>query len=80
MDPEEMKVKIENVKNGKSESEKFFKVRPPEEFGDAVELYYNNQEQIFTAVVYDPQTSTIFDEKNIATSEEVESFINKTVI
>ncbi|WP_209123845.1 hypothetical protein [Alkalihalobacillus sp. BA299] len=79
MDKEEILHKIANVKNGKSESEIFNIVRPPEDFGDAVELYYNDQEGRFKAVVFDPQTSTVFSEEMIEKEEDVSSFITKTV-
>ncbi|WP_216829833.1 hypothetical protein [Alkalihalobacterium elongatum] len=74
-----MMEKILNVKKGKSESEIFNISRPPEDFGDAVELFYNDQEKSFKAVVYDPQTNTVFSEEDLKTETEVSSFIIKTV-
>lgn len=76
---EVMKDKIANVKNGKVESETFNISRPPEDFGDAVKLYYNEQEECFKAVVFDPQTNTVFSEEKMENEKEVSSFIDKTV-
>ncbi|MEB1809280.1 MAG: hypothetical protein LPK26_18645 [Bacillaceae bacterium] len=76
---EAMKDKIANVKSGKVESETFNINRPPEDFGDAVELFYNEQEKCFKAVVFDPQTNTIFSEEKMEDENEVSSFIVKTV-
>ncbi|RBW67999.1 hypothetical protein [Bacillus taeanensis] len=75
----EMLKKIENVKSGKSKSEIFDKLRPPEDFGDAVELYYNNDDESFRAIVFDPETKMVFSEERLSTTEDVSEFINKTV-
>ncbi|WP_078428306.1 hypothetical protein [Alkalihalobacterium alkalinitrilicum] len=76
---EGLKSKVENIKNGKVKSEIFNISRPPEDFGDAVELFYNDQEQCFKAVVFDPQTTVVFSEEKMNTIEDACSFIIKTV-
>jgi hypothetical protein len=76
---EEIFRKIEDVKSGKSKSEIFDKERPPEDFGDAVELYYNNKDQSFRAIVFDPETKMVFSEERLSTPDDVNEFINKTV-
>lgn len=79
MTQEDWLTKVKKVKTGESDSEIFDKVRPPEEFGDAVELFYNEQEQRFHAKVIDPYTREVFSEKDIEGEEDVVAFIQTTV-
>ncbi|WP_100407311.1 hypothetical protein [Bacillus solitudinis] len=79
MTNEEIIQKINNVKDGTADSEIFDLLRPPEEFGDAVELSYNDKDETFKAVVFDPQTKTVYSEEFIKDKTEVRSFIHKTV-
>ena len=75
----ELTDKIENVKSGRSSSEIFDKRRPPEEFGEAVELFYDRDAHTFKAVVFDPQMKTVFEEKPFTNEQELRAFINRTV-
>lgn len=79
MDQQEMLDKIEKVKNGNSNSEIFDKKRPPEEFGDAVELFYDKAEDHFKAVVFDPELKIVYSEKQFAHERDVCAFILSTV-
>lgn len=71
--------RINNVKNELVESETFMKERPPEEFGDAVKLFYNSEEQTFKAVVYDPDTKIVFSEKSISDENKACTFIENVL-
>ncbi|WP_088102100.1 hypothetical protein [Halalkalibacter urbisdiaboli] len=79
MTNEEMVEKIDKLQTGKSNEEIFDRLRPPEEFGDAVKLTYNLENESFHATVFDPQTKTIYSEIDILEREHVLSFIKKTV-
>ncbi|WP_243291401.1 hypothetical protein [Bacillus sp. FJAT-47783] len=79
MTQDDWRMKVKKVKTGESRSEIFDKVRPPEEFGDAVELFYNEQKQCFYAKVIDPYTREVFSEKDIEGEENVVAFIQSVV-
>lgn len=79
MDKNEMLEKVERLMSGETTSEVFDKVRPPEEFGDAVELFYNRNENLFQANVIDPYSRKIYSEKKLDNAEEVISFIHSTL-
>lgn len=79
MEYTEILQKIQNVKNGKSSSEIFDKVRPPEEFGDAVELFYNKENNCFKANVIDPYSRQLYSEKLLTNESEVLTFIRQTL-
>ena len=79
MNQTEMINKILNVKNGTIDHEIFDKKRPPEEFGDAVKLFYNQVEHTFTAVVFDPETKNVFSEKTLPDTDSAFSFISATL-
>jgi hypothetical protein len=79
MEKAEIMEKIKNVKNKESDHEIFYKVRPPEEFGDAVKLFLNNEENTYRAVVFDPDTLTEFYEKTLTDENRACSFISHTL-
>lgn len=79
MDMKEMEQKISNVKSGKSMREIFIKPRPPEEFGDAVELSYNEGLKSYVAIVFDPDMKTIYSEEAFQDESELKSFIQMTL-
>jgi hypothetical protein len=79
MNENEMMEKIRNVENQTAEHEIFNKLRPPEEFGDAVELFYNENQQVFRAVVFDPETKTVFYEKTLPDAHAASSFITNVL-
>jgi hypothetical protein len=79
MENAEILEKINNVKTKESTHEIFFKVRPPEEFGDAVKLLLNNDGNTFKAVVFDPDTLTEFYEKTLTDQKSAYSFISQTL-
>ncbi len=76
---DEISRKIENVRSGKSEVELFNKLRPPEEFGDSVELYFDEKKQLFRALVVDPELDIVYSEEQLQTLEEVHSFIVRAI-
>lgn len=79
MNKTEIMEKIHNVKNLSVEYEVFDKLRPQEEFGDAVELFYNDQENVFRAVVFDPETKKVYHEMNFPDVESTYTFISGIV-
>jgi len=79
MNKEDIRQKIENVRSGKSTSEIFDKVRPPEEFGDAVELFFNKERNCFKAEVIDPYSKQVYSEQFLTTENDVISFIQEKV-
>jgi hypothetical protein len=79
MENAEIIEKINNVRTKESTHEIFFKVRPPEEFGDAVKLLLNNDGNTFRAVVFDPDSLTEFYEKTLTDQKSAYSFISQTL-
>lgn len=77
MEHAEIIEKINNVKTKESTHEIFFKVRPPEEFGDAVKLLLNDDGNTFKAIVLDPDTLTEFYEKTLTDQKSAYSFISQ---
>ena len=79
MEKAEIMEKINHVKNKESDHEVFYKVRPPEEFGDAVKLVLNEEENTYRAVVFDPDTLTEFYEKTLTDENSACLFISDTL-
>jgi hypothetical protein len=79
MEKAEIMEKINHVKKKESDHEVFYKVRPPEEFGDAVKLVLNEEENTYRAVVFDPDTLTEFYEKTLTDENSACSFISDTL-
>ena len=75
MDQKDIMGKVSNVKTQTVEHEIFHKLRPPEELGDAVKLFYNEDEQTFRAVVFDPEMKTVFYEKTLPDADSTCAFI-----
>lgn len=78
MDKQEMLEKIQHVQNTDVEYEIFIHQRPPEEFGDAVKLYFN-EDKTFKAVVFDPDTKEVFSEEVLEDSDRTVAFILKAL-
>ncbi|WP_227936049.1 hypothetical protein [Alkalihalobacillus deserti] len=78
MDKQEILEKIEHVQKGKVEFEVFVQERPPEEFGDAVKLYYN-EDETFKVVVFDPNTNEVFSEEVLEDTDRTLTFISKAL-
>ena len=76
---DEIAEKIKQVKAGDVKSEIFHKLRPPEEFGDSVELSYDDKNDQFRAVVFDPEMGDVYGIEKLDTEEEAHKFIVKTV-
>jgi hypothetical protein len=79
MEKAEIMEKINNIKNKESDHEIFYKVRPPEEFGDAVKLVLNEEENTYRAVVFDPDTLTEYYEKTLTDENSAWLFISNTI-
>lgn len=79
MEKAEIMDKINTMKNKKTGHEIFYKVRPPEEFGDAVKLFVNSDEKTYRAVVFDPDTLTEFYERTLSDENSACSFISNTL-
>jgi hypothetical protein len=79
MNKAEIMQKINKVKNNNTDHEIFVQTRPPEELGDAVELFYNDKEHTFRALVVDPNTNEVFSEKVLPDIERTCSFISEVL-
>ncbi len=77
MDKAKIMEKINKLKNKESEVESF--IRPPEEFGEAVKLYYNDKKNMFRAIIFDPDTRINYDEKSLDDVDQAYSFIIQTL-
>ncbi|WP_332694573.1 hypothetical protein [Halalkalibacter lacteus] len=79
MNKDEIMQRINKVKKNNTDHEIFIQPRPPEEFGDAVELSFNEKEQTFHAIVFDPDTDEVFSEKDLPNTDQTFSFITKVL-
>ncbi|MFC0471866.1 hypothetical protein ACFFHM_15515 [Halalkalibacter kiskunsagensis] len=79
MNKDEILKKINNVKKKNKGHERFVQPRPPEEFGDAVELSFNKEEHTFHAIVFDPDTDEVFSKKDLSNVDETYAFITKVL-
>ncbi|KHF37759.1 hypothetical protein [Halalkalibacter okhensis] len=76
MEKKEILKKIENMTAKSKRYEIFVQPRPPEEFGDGVKLSFNEEDQTYTAEVFDPDTKEVFTKKNLSHAEHAYSFIS----
>ncbi|MFD2511280.1 hypothetical protein ACFSUR_23950 [Halalkalibacter alkalisediminis] len=78
MDKQEIVEKIQHVQNSDVPYEIFIHHHPPEEFGDAVKLYFN-EDKTFKAVVFDPDTKEVFSEEVLKDVDRTLTFICKAL-
>lgn len=76
MNHTEIMEKITNLSKKDHEYEIFINDRPPEEFGDAVKLLFNQNDHTYTAIVFDPDTKSVFSEETLSDKESICSFIS----